>query len=184
MNDERLTAFKRLLDIMDAVREKCPWDKKQTFDSLRYLTIEETYELSDAILEKKYDDVAKELGDLMLHIVFYAKIGQEEDVFTITDVLNGISEKLVRRHLIFLAISSANEDDVKNYWERIKLKEGKRFCFRWSSTFITAMDKAYRNRKKRAELFRLENTEPVRNKVQEEFLEFCHEKRSDLLRWR
>lgn len=178
MNDERLTAFKRLLDIMDAVREKCPWDKKQTFDSLRYLTIEETYELSDAILEKKYDDVAKELGDLMLHIVFYAKIGQEEDLFTITDVLNGISEKLVRRHPhIFSDVQVQNEDDVKNNWERIKLKEGNRSVLGGVPLSLPAMVKAYRIQEKARGIgFDWENTEQVMDKVQEEILEFCHEK--------
>jgi len=178
MNDERLTAFKRLLDIMDSVREKCPWDKKQTFDSLRYLTIEETYELSDAILEKKYDDVAKELGDLMLHIVFYAKIGQEEDLFTITDVLNGISEKLVRRHPhIFSDVQVQNEDDVKNNWERIKLKEGNRSVLGGVPLSLPAMVKAYRIQEKARGIgFDWENTEQVMDKVQEEILEFCHEK--------
>lgn len=178
MNDERLTAFKRLLDIMDAVRDKCPWDKKQTFDSLRYLTIEETYELSDAILEKKYDDVAKELGDLMLHIVFYAKIGQEENIFTITDVLNGISEKLVRRHPhIFGDIQVQNEDEVKNNWERIKLKEGNHSVLGGVPLSLPAMIKAYRIQEKARGIgFDWENTEQVMDKVHEEILEFCHEK--------
>ena len=178
MNDERLTAFKRLLDIMDSVRDKCPWDKKQTFASLRYLTIEETYELSDAILEKKYDDVAKELGDLMLHIVFYAKIGQEENIFTITDVLNGISEKLVRRHPhIFGDIQVQNEDEVKNNWERIKLKEGNSSVLGGVPLSLPAMVKAYRIQEKARGIgFDWENTEQVIEKVQEEILEFCHEK--------
>ena len=98
MNDPRLLAFKKLLDIMDELREKCPWDSKQTFESLRYLTIEETYELSDAIIDQKYQEIGKELGDLMLHLVFYSKIGEEKKLFDIETVLNGINEKLVRRH--------------------------------------------------------------------------------------
>ena len=125
--DKRLAAFKRLLDIMDELREKCPWDSKQTIDSLRYLTIEETYELSDAIIDHKYDNIREELGDLMLHLVFYAKIGAEKEQFDITDVLNGICEKLIRRHPhIFGDTVAQTAEDVKANWEKIKLKEGKR----------------------------------------------------------
>ena len=127
MQDIRLEAFKKLLDIMDELREKCPWDSKQTYESLRYLTIEETYELSDAIIEKQYKDIPKELGDLMLHLVFYAKIGSEEGHFDITDILNGINEKLIRRHPhIFADTKVKNEEEVRNNWEIIKLKEGNR----------------------------------------------------------
>ena len=129
MNDERLIAFERLLNIMDKVRANCPWDKKQTFESLRYLTIEETYELSDAIIDKKYDDVAKELGDLMLHIVFYSKIAEEKNLFSITDVLSSINEKLIRRHPhIFGDVKVSSSEEV--------IKRGESFGVRWYSYFI------------------------------------------------
>ena len=124
MNDPRLLAFKKLLDIMDELREKCPWDSKQTFESLRYLTIEETYELSDAIIDQKYQEIGKEMGDLMLHLVFYSKIGEEKKLFDIETVLNGINEKLVRRHPhIFGDVAVQNETEVKENWEKIKLQE-------------------------------------------------------------
>ncbi|MCK4360285.1 MAG: MazG family protein, partial [Bacteroidales bacterium] len=124
MNKEQI-AFKRLLDIMDKLREKCPWDKKQTFESLRYLTIEETYELSDAILEKDINAIKNELGDMMLHIVFYAKIASETGEFDMADVLKGISEKLINRHPhIYGEVEVKDANEVKNNWEKIKLKEG------------------------------------------------------------
>ncbi len=123
---ENLKAFERLLGIMDDLREKCPWDKKQTLESLRHLTIEETYELSDAIIEQDLEEIKKELGDLMLHLVFYAKIGSEKGAFTITDVLNGICDKLIHRHPhIYGDIEVKDEEEVKANWEKIKLKEGK-----------------------------------------------------------
>jgi len=122
--DERLVAFKRLLDIMDELRAQCPWDQKQTLESLRYLTIEETYELSDAILEKDMDGIKKELGDLMLHLVFYAKIGSEQNAFDIKDILDSISEKLIYRHPhIYSDVKVENAKDVKDNWEKLKLKE-------------------------------------------------------------
>ncbi len=122
--DERLEAFKRLLDIMDELRAQCPWDQKQTLESLRYLTIEETYELSDAILEKDMNGIKKELGDLMLHLVFYAKIGSEQNAFDIKDVLDSISEKLIYRHPhIYSDVKVDNAKDVKDNWEKLKLKE-------------------------------------------------------------
>ncbi len=122
--DPRLVAFERLLNIMDDLRAKCPWDMKQTFETLRPLTIEETYELGDAILEKDLDGVKKEIGDLMLHMVFYAKLGQEQGAFTITDVLNGICEKLIHRHPhIYGDVKVKDDEEVKANWEKIKLAE-------------------------------------------------------------
>ena len=123
--DPRLIAFERLLNIMDDLREKCPWDRKQTFESLRHLTIEETYELSDAILKNDLSEIKKELGDLMLHMVFYAKIGSETNSFDITEVMNSICEKLISRHPhIYGDVVVENEEDVKQNWEQLKLKEG------------------------------------------------------------
>jgi XTP/dITP diphosphohydrolase len=124
--EDKLKAFERLLNIMDELREKCPWDRKQTMESLRHLTIEETYELSDAIVEGDLEEVKKELGDLMLHLVFYAKIGEEKNSFDVADVLNGICEKLIHRHPhIYGDTKVQDEEEVKANWEKIKLKEGK-----------------------------------------------------------
>ncbi len=178
MIDERLLAFQHLLNIMDEVREKCPWDKKQTFESLRYLTIEETYELSDAIIEKKYEDIAKELGDLMLHIVFYAKIGEEQNLFSITEVLNGIGEKLTRRHPhIFSDVKVENEEEVKNNWEKIKLLEGNRSVLGGVPLSLPAMVKAFRIQEKASGIgFDWENIEQVIDKVVEELNEMKKEK--------
>ena len=123
----QLHAFDRLLTIMDELREQCPWDKKQTLQTLRHLTIEETYELGDAILENDLEEVKKELGDLLLHIVFYARIGSESNDFDIADVANSICDKLINRHPhIYGDVSVTNEEDVKRNWENIKLKEGKK----------------------------------------------------------
>lgn len=174
MEDQRLLAFKRLLDIMDELRQKCPWDSKQTIDSLRYLTIEETYELSDAIIEKDYDDLKKELGDLLLHIVFYSKIASEEQHFDITDVANGICEKLIVRHPhIFGDEKAATAEDVKNNWEKIKLKkEGNRSVLGGVPSALPAMVKAYRIQEKaRGVGFDWHNTEEVWAKVEEELQE-------------
>ena len=124
--DSRLAAFKELLDIMDELREKCPWDRKQTFESLRKLTIEETYELAEAILKNNLTEIRDELGDLMLHIAFYAKLGSETGTFNMTDILNSINEKLVTRHPHVVGdIEVADEEDVKENWEKIKLHNGK-----------------------------------------------------------
>ena len=124
---KQLKAFDRLLTIMDELRTNCPWDKKQTFASLRHLTIEETYELSEALLSGDLDEVKNELGDLLLHIVFYAKIGSEQEAFDIADVANGISEKLIERHPhVYGDVVVNNEADVKKNWEKLKLKEGKK----------------------------------------------------------
>ena len=125
--EEQLQAFDRLLTIMDELREQCPWDKKQTLQSLRHLTIEETYELGDAILDNDLEEVKKELGDLLLHIVFYAKIGSETKDFDFADVANGICEKLISRHPhIYGDVEVADEEEVKQNWEKLKLKEGKK----------------------------------------------------------
>ena len=125
--DSRLASFKELLDIMDELREKCPWDRKQTFESLRKLTIEETYELADAILKKNLTEIKEELGDLMLHIVFYAKLGSENGTFNMTDILNSINKKLITRHPhVFGGTKVADEEDVMQNWEKIKLRNGRK----------------------------------------------------------
>jgi XTP/dITP diphosphohydrolase len=176
--DNHLQSFQKLLDIMDELRAKCPWDSKQTFDSLRYLTIEETYELSDAIIDKKYKDIGKELGDLLLHIVFYAKIGEEQNLFDIETVINSICEKLIRRHPhIFSDVEVHSVDDVKENWEKIKLQEGSKSVLCGVPNSLPAMVKAYRIQEKaRGVGFDWENTEQVWEKVQEELTEFNNEK--------
>ena len=175
--DQRITEFKRLLDIMDELRAKCPWDKEQTFESLRHLTIEETYELSDAIIEKNLEEVGKELGDLMLHIVFYAKLGEESGKFEIASVLRGINEKLIRRHPhIFGDVKAATSNDVKDNWERIKLDEGRSSVLEGVPMSLPAMVKAYRIQDKaRGVGFDWENGEQVWAKVEEEIGELKYE---------
>ena len=181
MEDPRLEAFKRLLDIMDELRLKCPWDKKQTFETLRCLTIEETYELTDAILENKTDDMRGELGDLMLHLVFYAKIADEQHLFNITDVLNGICEKLIRRHPhIFSTTHVDNAEDVKVNWEKIKLKEGNKSVLGGVPQSLPAMVKAYRIQDKAHGVgFDWDNANQVWDKVEEEMAEFKAEMNND-----
>ncbi len=181
MEDPRLEAFKRLLDIMDELRLKCPWDKKQTFETLRCLTIEETYELTDAILENKTDDMRGELGDLMLHLVFYAKIADEQHLFNITDVLNGICEKLIRRHPhIFSTTHVDNAEDVKVNWEKIKLKEGNKSVLGGVPQSLPAMVKAYRIQDKAHGVgFDWDNANQVWDKVEEEMTEFKAEMNND-----
>ena len=181
MEDPRTEAFKRLLDIMDELRLKCPWDKKQTFETLRCLTIEETYELTDAILENKTDDMRGELGDLMLHLVFYAKIADEKHLFNITDVLNGICEKLIRRHPhIFSTTHVENAEDVKVNWEKIKLKEGNRSVLGGVPQSLPAMVKAYRIQDKAHGVgFDWEDPNQVWEKVEEEMEEFKAEMNKD-----
>jgi XTP/dITP diphosphohydrolase len=175
--DRKIAAFARLLSIMDELRAQCPWDKSQTLESLRYLTIEETYELSDAILDKDLDGISKELGDLMLHIVFYARIGSEQGAFDMADVLNGINEKLVRRHPhIYGDVEVANADEVKNNWERIKMQEGHASVLSGVPLSLPAMVKAYRIQEKvRGAGFDWENRDQVWEKVEEEISEFRHE---------
>ena len=172
-------AFVRLVEIMDRLREECPWDKKQTIDSLRYLTIEEMYELSDAILDKNMDEIKKELGDLMLHIVFYSRIASEKKHFDITDVLNSISEKLIHRHPHIYGDVVANDvKQVKENWEKLKLKEGKNSVLEGVPKSLPAIVKAYRIQEKvRGIGFDWENKNQVWDKVQEEIKEFQNEEK-------
>jgi XTP/dITP diphosphohydrolase len=174
---EELVAFERLLKIMDELRAGCPWDKAQTFETLRYLTIEETYELSDAILEKDTSKVCDELGDLMLHLVFYAKVGSETNTFNITDVLNRICEKLIRRHPhIYGDVVVENAEQVKNNWEKIKLKSGTNGVLAGVPQSLPAVVKAYRMQEKvRGVGFDWEHPGQVKDKVKEEWDELQHE---------
>ncbi|TNE53132.1 MAG: nucleoside triphosphate pyrophosphohydrolase [Bacteroidetes bacterium] len=143
--DPRLAAFERLLTIMDELREQCPWDKKQTLESLRTLTIEETYELADAILDRDDQQIASELGDLFLHLVFYSKIGSERGTFDVTSVLNGVCEKLIHRHPhIYGDVQVKDEEEVKANWEKLKLKEGKRSVLEGVPKSLPALVKANR----------------------------------------
>ncbi len=180
---DKLAAFERLLKIMDDLRAGCPWDQKQTLESLRYLTIEETYELSDAILEKDMTGIKKELGDLMLHLVFYAKIGSETGHFDIKDVLESISEKLIERHPhIYGDVKVANADDVKNNWEKIKLREkDRKSVLDGVPNSLPAMVKAYRMQEKaRGVGFDWEKAGQVWEKVNEEIRELqCEIKQGD-----
>ena len=143
--ENQLKAFGELLDIMDELREKCPWDKKQTMESLRHLTIEETYELGDAILDKDLKEIKKELGDLLLHIVFYSKIGDELQAFDIRDVIKGINEKLISRHPhVFGDVVAETEEQVAINWEQLKLKEGKESVLEGVPKSLPALVKASR----------------------------------------
>jgi XTP/dITP diphosphohydrolase len=171
---QEMLAFHRLLDIMDDLREKCPWDKKQTLESLRHLTIEETYELSDAILEGDKQEIKKELGDILLHIVFYAKIGSETGDFNITEVLNGICEKLIHRHPhIYGEVKVEDEEEVKRNWEQIKLKEGNKSVLGGVPQSLPALVKAMRIQEKaRGVGFDWEEDHQVWEKVEEELNEF------------
>lgn len=173
----QLQAFDRLLTIMNELREQCPWDKKQTMQTLRHLTIEETYELGDAILENDLEEVKKELGDVLLHIVFYAKIGSETDAFDIADVCNEICEKLINRHPhIYGDVQVEDEADVKRNWENIKLKEGKKSVLEGVPTSLPALVKANRIQDKVAGVgFDWEKPEQVWEKVAEELAEFQEE---------
>ena len=173
-NDPRLLAFERLLNIMDDLRAKCPWDMKQTMESLRHLTIEEVYELSDSVLDNDLPEIKKELGDLMLHLVFYAKIGSEQNAFDITDVLNGICEKLISRHPhIYGDVIVNNEEDVKRNWEQLKLKEGNKSVLEGVPVSLPALVKASRIQEKaRGVGFDWEKKEQVWEKVEEEMQEF------------
>jgi len=170
-------AFERLLTIMDDLRMNCPWDKKQTLESLRHLTIEETYELSDAILSGDMPEIRKELGDIMLHLVFYARIGSETNDFTITDVLNGICDKLVNRHPhIYSDVEVKDENDVKRNWEQIKLKEGNKSVLGGVPASLPALVKASRIQEKaRGVGFDWEEKSQVWAKVEEEMQEFRDE---------
>jgi XTP/dITP diphosphohydrolase len=173
----QLQAFDRLLTIMDDLREKCPWDKKQTLETLRHLTIEETYELGDAILDQNLNEVKNELGDLLLHIVFYAKIGSETNDFDIADVCNAICEKLIHRHPhIYGDVVVKDEEEVKQNWEKLKLKEGKKSVLEGVPKSLPALVKASRIQDKvKGVGFDWEEPEQVWNKVQEELQELQEE---------
>lgn len=175
VSDQRkLEAFGRLLKIMDELREQCPWDRKQTMQSLRNLTIEETYELADAILADDLEEVKEELGDIMLHLVFYAKIADEKGAFDIADALHAVCEKLIKRHPhIYGDVKVNGEEDVKKNWEQLKLKEGKRSVLAGVPHSLPAMVKAYRMQEKTKQVgFEWENADQVWEKVEEEIAEF------------
>jgi MazG family protein len=174
----QLEAFEQLLNIMDELREKCPWDKKQTLESLRHLTIEETFELSDAILENNLEEIKKELGDLMLHIVFYAKIGEEKEAFDMAEVIQSLNEKLIRRHPhIYGDTVAADDEAVKQNWEKIKLQEkGNVSVLGGVPKSLPALIKAMRIQEKaRGVGFDWEEKEQVWLKVEEELQEFKNE---------
>jgi MazG family protein len=175
--ETQLKAFDRLLTIMDELREKCPWDRKQTMESLRHLTIEETYELGDAILENDLEEVKNELGDLLLHLVFYAKIGSETENFDIADVCNGICEKLISRHPhIYGNVVVADEEEVKRNWENLKLKEGRNSVLEGVPKSLPALVKANRIQDKVSGVgFDWEEPQQVFEKVKEELEELQHE---------
>ena len=167
---EKLKAFERLLNIMDDLRSKCPWDKKQTFQTLRNLTIEETYELADAISDNDLDGIKEEIGDLLLHMVFYAKLGDEVGAFNIADALNTVCEKLIHRHPhIYGDVKVDSEEEVKQNWEQLKLKEGKKSVLEGVPKSLPAMVKAYRMQEKTALVgFEWKDKEQVWDKVVEE----------------
>ena len=175
--DARLVAFQRLLDIMEELREKCPWDKKQTLESLRHLTIEETYELADAITDKDMPELKGEIGDLFLHMVFYCKIGQEQGLFDVTSVLDAICDKLVHRHPhIYSDVVAETEEEVKTNWEKLKLKEGKKSVLEGVPKSLPALVKAYRIQEKVKGIgFEWEKREDVWAKVKEEMGELSVE---------
>lgn len=174
---EQLKAFERLLIVMDELRAQCPWDKKQTMESLRHLTIEEVYELGDAILDNDLDEVKKELGDVLLHIVFYSKIGSETNAFDIADVCHSICDKLIERHPhIYGDVKVENEEDVKRNWEQIKLKEGKKSVLDGVPDSLPALVKANRIQDKVAGVgFDWEKPQQVWEKVEEELNELQNE---------
>lgn len=175
--NRKTDAFARILKIMDELREQCPWDRKQTMESLRYLTIEELYELSDAILEKNTDDIKKELGDILLHIVFYAKIAEEKQWFDIADVIHTECDKLVSRHPhIYGDVKVQDEEEVKRNWEQLKLKEGNKSVLGGVPGSLPAIVKAHRIQEKAKGVgFEWDNRDDVWKKVQEEMTEFRQE---------
>ncbi len=172
--NDKLKAFERTLQIMDDLRAKCPWDKKQTLESLRHLTIEETYELSEAILNNDLPELKKELGDVLLHIIFYAKIASETNHFDIADVLNTLCDKLIVRHPhIYGDVKAETEEQVKENWEQIKLKEGNKSVLSGVSNGIPSLVKAYRIQEKAAQVgFDWETADQVWGKINEELEEF------------
>lgn len=171
---EKLEAFGRLLDIMDDLREKCPWDRKQTLQSLRHLTLEETYELSDALLKEDLTEIKKELGDVLLHLVFYAKIGSEKNAFDIADVINSLNEKLIFRHPhIYGETQVQDEEEVKQNWEKLKLKEGNKSILSGVPKSLPSLVKAYRIQDKVKGIgFDFANEDDAWKKVEEELQEF------------
>lgn len=175
---EKLEAFGQLLDIMDDLREKCPWDKKQTLQSLRHLTLEEVYELTDAILEENLPEIKKEIGDVLLHLVFYAKIASEKNSFDIADVLRSLNEKLIFRHPhIYGDMQVKDEEEVKHNWEKLKLKEGNTSILAGVPKGLPSLIKAYRMQDKVKGIgFDFPNEEEAWQKVEEEINEFKAEK--------
>ena len=178
---EKAKAFVRLVEIMDRLREECPWDQKQTINSLRYLTIEEVYELSDAILDGNFEEIKKELGDLLLHVIFYSRIASEKQEFDIADVLNTISDKLIHRHPhIYGDVKVKDEKEVKENWEKLKLKEGKSSVLEGVPKSLPAVVKAYRIQEKvRGIGFDWENKGQVWDKVLEEIQELKNEENNN-----
>ena len=172
--EEKLRAFERSLDILDELREKCPWDKKQTLQSLRHLTLEEVYELSDSLLEENMEEIKKEIGDVFLHLIFYAKIASEKGVFDIADVLNALCEKLIFRHPhIYGDVIAEDEEAVKQNWEKLKLKEGNQSVLEGVPNSLPSMVKAFRIQDKVKGLgFDFPNPEEAWKKVEEELKEF------------
>ncbi|PSL48047.1 XTP/dITP diphosphohydrolase [Chitinophaga niastensis] len=170
---EKTATFDRLLQIMDDLREKCPWDRKQTIQTLRQLTIEETYELADAITDQDWQSIKEELGDILLHIVFYAKIGAEQQKFDINDVINGVCDKLIHRHPhIYGDVKADTEEEVKQNWEKLKLKEGKKSVLSGVPVSLPALVKAMRLQEKAKQTgFEWDNTAQVWEKVKEEVAE-------------
>ena len=175
--DKQLQAIDRLLTIMDELREKCPWDRKQTFESLRYLTIEETYELSESLLGGDHDEIKSELGDLLLHVVFYAKIGSEQSSFDIADVANRISYKLIERHPhVYGDVEANSDEEVKQNWEKIKLKEDNKGVLSGVPASLPPLVKAYRMQEKAAGVgFDWQHINGVVQKIEEELREFYFE---------
>lgn len=171
---QKLEAFSILLDIMDELREKCPWDKKQDLQSLRHLTLEEVYELSDALLDENLTEVKKELGDVLLHLVFYAKIGSEKNVFDIADVINALNEKLIFRHPhIYGDVKVKNEEEVKQNWEKLKLQEGNKSILSGVPKSLPPIIKAYRIQEKVKGIgFEFHKADDAWKKVEEELSEF------------
>ena len=174
---KQLEAIDRLLTIMDDLREQCPWDRKQTFESLRHLTIEETYELSESLLKGSPEDIKSELGDLLLHIVFYAKIGSEQSSFDIADVANRICDKLIQRHPhVYGDVKVADEKEVKQNWEQLKLKHDRKGVLDGVPDSLPPLVKAYRMQEKAAGVgFDWDQTEGVMQKIEEELQEFYEE---------
>lgn len=172
--EEKLRAFERSLDILDELREKCPWDKKQTLQSLRHLTLEEVYELSDSLLEENMEEIKKEIGDVFLHLIFYAKIASEKGIFDIADVLNALCEKLIFRHPhIYGDVIAEDEEAVKQNWEKLKLKEGNQSVLEGVPNSLPSMVKAFRIQDKVKGLgFDFPNPEEAWKKVEEELKEF------------